>query len=84
MLNIPGYFFFIDANTLDESKVNPIDKAADMKDVLDVLNTVYGGTQSLSHDYIFPVQQKIVLCSLLLILNKSSNKDVTVAKVQSC
>lgn len=70
-----------DANALDALKANPIDKAADMKDVLDVLNTVFGGAQTMSQDYIFPVQQKIVLCSLLLILNKNSNKDVTVARL---
>lgn len=29
----------------------------------------------------FPLQQKLLLCSLLLILNKGRNKDVTVGRV---
>lgn len=53
-----------------------------MKDVLAVLNLVYGGTQTMTEEYSFPLQQKLVLCSLILILNKGKNKDVTVAKVK--
>ena len=72
---------FSEANTAGELKANPIDKTADMKDVLAVLNLVYGGTQTLTEEYSFPLQQKLVLCSLILILNKGKNKEVTVAKV---
>ena len=72
---------FAEANTLEQLKPNSVDKVADMKDVLAVLNLVYGGSQTMSEESNFPLQQKLVLCSLILILNKGKNKDVTVAKV---
>lgn len=53
-----------------------------MKEVVTILNGVYGGTQNIDQEQdTFPLQQKLLLCSLLLILNKGRNKHVTVGKV---
>jgi cell division control protein 6 len=58
-------------------------ESVDLKEVVSVLNSVYGTTQSFDDevDDAFPLQQKIVVCSLLLILNKAKNKDVTVGRL---
>lgn len=58
-------------------------KKVDLKEVLNVLNNVYGTTQNLTEDNedAFPLQQKIIICSLLLMLKKAKNKDVTVGKL---
>ncbi|KAL0119612.1 hypothetical protein PUN28_007806 [Cardiocondyla obscurior] len=54
-------------------------KQVDLKEVITVLNGVYGSTQNLNEKQdTFPLQQKLLVCSLLLILNKGRNKDVTV------
>lgn len=58
------------------------EKPVDLKEVVTILNGVYGGTQNIDQEQdSFPLQQKLLLCSLLLILNKGRNKDVTVGKV---
>lgn len=58
-------------------------KKVDLKEVLNVLNNVYGTTQNLTDDAedTFPLQQKIIICSLLLMLKKAKNKDITVGKL---
>lgn len=55
-----------------------------IKEVMTVLNSVYGTSQSLvaDSDESFPLQQKVLVSSLLLILKKGHNKDITVGKVQ--
>ncbi|XP_076374989.1 cell division cycle 6 isoform X2 [Megalopta genalis] len=58
------------------------DKLVDLREVVAVLNGVYGGSQNLEkEESTFPLQQKLLLCSLLLILNKGRNKDVTVGRL---
>ncbi|XP_072763322.1 cell division control protein 6 homolog isoform X2 [Anoplolepis gracilipes] len=58
------------------------EKPVDLKEVVTILNGVYGGTQNIDQEQdTFPLQQKLLLCSLLLILNKGRNKDVTVGRV---
>lgn len=54
----------------------------DLQEVLKVLNNVYGTTQTL-HDEndSIPLQQRIVTCSLLLMMKKAKNKDVTIGKL---
>lgn len=73
----------LDANTESLQKETEVtEKQVDMKEVVTVLNGVYGGTQNLDKEHdTFPLQQKLLLCSLLLILNKGRNKDVTVGRV---
>ncbi|KAG5893707.1 hypothetical protein JTB14_017814 [Gonioctena quinquepunctata] len=58
-------------------------KSVELKEVLSVLNNVYGTSQNLNEtvEDSFPLQQKIIICSLLLILKKAKNKDVTVGKL---
>ncbi|CAO1394060.1 unnamed protein product [Diamesa hyperborea] len=54
-----------------------------MKEVVSVLNTVYGQAQALENDVDdgFPLQQKILICTLLLIIKHDKNKDVTVGRL---
>ncbi|CAG5101744.1 Similar to CDC6: Cell division control protein 6 homolog (Homo sapiens) [Cotesia congregata] len=65
-------------------KQNVEEKPVDLKDVIAVLNGVYGGSQNIQQEDeedTFPLQQKLLLCSLMLILNKGRNKDVTISKL---
>lgn len=57
--------------------------SVEVKHVMDVLSNVYGAAQNLTDDAdnSFPLQQKITVCSLLLMLKKAKNKDVTVGKL---
>ncbi|KAF7392950.1 cell division control protein 6 isoform X1 [Vespula maculifrons] len=58
------------------------EKSVDIKDVVTVLNGVYGGTQNIDkEESTLPLQQKLLLCSFMLILNKGRNKDVTIGKL---
>lgn len=65
--------------------VENLEKCAtvDVKHVLDVLNSVYGAAQNLNDDSSdsFPLQQKVTICSLLLIIKNARNKDVTLGKL---
>ncbi|KAJ8958831.1 hypothetical protein NQ318_019593 [Aromia moschata] len=67
-------------NALDTQESKP---KVDLRHVVSVLNNVYGTSQSLveESDDSFPLQQKIVVCSLLLMLKKARNKDVTVGRL---
>ncbi|XP_046412210.1 cell division control protein 6 homolog [Neodiprion fabricii] len=57
----------------------PQEKSVGLKEVVMVLNSVYGGAQNINNEEsIFPLQQKLLLCSLMLILNKGKNKDLTI------
>ena len=43
---------------------------------------MYGGSQNAdSEESNFPMQQKILLCSLMLMLNKGKNKDINIGRV---
>lgn len=67
---------------VEEQKNNTVE-AVDLKQVVNVLNNVYGTSQNLNEDSddTLPLQQKIIICSLLLILKKAKNKDVTIGKL---
>ncbi|CAH0556864.1 unnamed protein product [Brassicogethes aeneus] len=69
------------ANDLLETEAKP--KTVDLKQVVNVLNNVYSTSQSLTDDQddSFPLQQKIIICSLLLMLKKAKNKDVTIGRL---
>ncbi|XP_053686835.1 cell division control protein 6 homolog [Sabethes cyaneus] len=56
-------------------------KVVQIKQVINTLNHVYGSTQNMDDDAAFPLQQKLLICSLLLILKVSKSKDVTVGKL---
>lgn len=75
--------FNTDINTESSKKqTKVIEKPADLKEVVAILNGVYGGTQNLDKEQdTFPLQQKLLLCAMLLILNKGRNKDITIGRV---
>lgn len=54
-----------------------------IKEVLSVLNSVYSTSQSLSNEDedAFPLQQKILICALLLIIKHDKNKDITFGRL---
>lgn len=60
--------------------IPPQKKVVGIQQVVSVLNDVYGTTQTLNKDDM-PLQQKLVICSLLLIIKKTSNKVVSVGKL---
>lgn len=70
-------------NLIETTKEEQTPKTVEIKDVVDVLNNVYGTAQNLNDDAddSFPLQQKVIICCLLLILKKAKNKDVTVGKL---
>jgi cell division control protein 6 len=79
---------FSAANTSSPRKSprkNPDVGSVTVKEVMSVLNNVYGTSQSLvtDSDESFPLQQKVLVSTLLLILKKGHNKDITVGKVQN-
>lgn len=69
------------ANEVGNTESQP--KKVNPQQVVSVLNNVYGTSQNLTDDSedLFPLQQKIVICSLLLLLKKAKNKDVTIGKL---
>ncbi|XP_063229738.1 cell division control protein 6 homolog [Bacillus rossius redtenbacheri] len=55
-----------------------------LNEVLSVLNGVYGTAQKLDDgkdSETFPLQQKVVVCSLILMLKKGRNKDIVAGKL---
>lgn len=53
-----------------------------IRDLVSVLNTVYGTSQQLDLEMEeFPLQQKILVCTLLLIMKHDKNKDVTMFRL---
>ncbi|XP_012278877.1 cell division control protein 6 homolog [Orussus abietinus] len=73
-----------ESNTGSPKKQQPplMEASVGLKEVMTVLNGVYGGSQNVDTvESTFPLQQKLLLCSLMLILNKSHCKDVTVGKL---
>ncbi|XP_038211184.1 cell division control protein 6 homolog [Zerene cesonia] len=55
----------------------------ELKQVLEVLNDVYGGSRKIDTDVEegMPMQQKLILCSLLLMLTKGKNKEIVMGKL---
>lgn len=56
-------------------------KTVQIGQVVSTLNQVYGTTQNMDNNEAFPLQQKLLVCSLLLLLKKGKNKDITVGKL---
>ncbi|KAI5641575.1 AAA domain-containing protein [Phthorimaea operculella] len=55
----------------------------ELKQVLEVLNDVYGGSRKIETDVDegFPMQQKLILCTLMLMLTKGKNRDIMLGKL---
>uniref|UniRef100_A0A1Y9H2N6 Cell division control protein n=1 Tax=Anopheles dirus TaxID=7168 RepID=A0A1Y9H2N6_9DIPT len=68
----------------EERKTNAVTPImVNIGQVMAVLKQVYGASQSLGNDLDegFPLQQKILICSLMLMLKHGKNKDITVGKL---
>lgn len=80
---LQSFYFITDTNRISPKKQQSVvEKQVDLKEVITVLNGVYGGSRNIEkEESTFPLQQKLLLCSHLLILNKGRNKDVTVGRV---
>lgn len=71
-----------------ESGVNepPIEEPKiQLKEVMSVINNVYGCTQSLGDDIDegFTLQQKVMISTLLLIIKYDKNKDITIGRLHN-
>ncbi|CAH0726607.1 unnamed protein product, partial [Brenthis ino] len=55
----------------------------ELKQVLEILNDIYGGSRKIETDVEegLPMQQKLILCSLMLMLTKGKNKDIVLGKL---
>jgi cell division control protein 6 len=64
------------ANPVEEEKIQ-------LKEVVTVLNAVYGNAQKFGDDIddSFPVQQKILICTLLLMIKHDKNKNITIGRL---
>lgn len=64
---------------------NPIEQKVEIKQVLNVLNSVYKTAKTLDDDTAdaFPLQQKVLICTLLLMLTNGRNKDITVGRLHA-
>ncbi|ALC43450.1 Cdc6 [Drosophila busckii] len=58
-------------------------KPVQVGQVAAVLNKVYGASQNLEEDIeaAFPLQQKLMLCSLVLMLRNERNKDISIGRL---
>lgn len=77
----------IDINKL-ESLANDEDsigscRPVQVTQIVSVLSNVYGASQTLNDDIDdgFPLQQKILICTLLMMLKNEKNKDVTMGRL---
>lgn len=69
--------------------MNPVEIQAEdepkiqLKEVASVLANVYGCSQSLGEDVdgSFPLQQKILVCTMLLIIKNDKSKEVTIGRL---
>lgn len=70
------------AELVAQDAAAPTDKV-EVKQVMTVLNQIYGTGQTLGADLddTFPLQQKILICTILLILKRDKNKDITVGRL---
>lgn len=65
---------------IPKQQTDVIEKPFDVKEVVTLLNEVYSGMQNLNQEQeTFPLQQKLLFCSLVLILNK--HEEVTFVRL---
>lgn len=76
-------------NLFDELGIAPLGqsevaaKPVQVNQVVSVLNNVYGASQALNEeiDDSYPLQQKIGICALLLIMRNEKNKDLSLGRL---
>ncbi|XP_045535919.1 polycomb group protein Psc [Papilio machaon] len=66
-----------------DSMMKDASVTVELKQVLEVLDDVYGGGRKIENDVEegLPMQQKLVLCSIMLMLTKGKNKDLVMGKL---
>lgn len=74
------------ANLFSDLGISPLEdnpKPVQVNQVVTVLNNVYGASQALNDDIddAYPLQQKIAICTLLLLMKNEKNKDVSLGKL---
>lgn len=70
---------------ISEIEPKPIVEKIEVKQVLNVLNDAYSTANKWADDEngdAIPLQEKILVCTLLLLLKQSKNKDITVGRVR--
>lgn len=83
--NIRGLDLTQELGIAELDNPEPIQQKVEMKQVLNVLNSVYSTARTLDDDNAdaFPLQQKVLICTLLLMLNNGKNKDITVGRLHA-
>lgn len=66
---------------LEHKPPSPPKKPVQIGLVVNTLKQVYGTTQTMDDDEAFPLQQKLLLCALLLTLKAGKSKDITVGRL---
>ncbi|XP_075702060.1 cell division control protein 6 homolog [Rhinoderma darwinii] len=71
------------ASPAKEARCAPVPKKVSLPHISRVISDVYGDKMSASSggSETFPLQQKFVVCSLLLLTKQSKNKEVTMGKL---
>lgn len=71
---------------MNELGIHELEKTekVEVKQVLNVLNDAYGTANKWDDENgdAIPLQEKVLVCTLLLVLKKSKNKDVTVGRLR--
>ncbi|XP_031633214.1 cell division control protein 6 homolog [Contarinia nasturtii] len=74
------------AQSLNDLGINEIEKTdkIEVKQVLNVLNDAYSTANKWDDENgdAIPLQEKILVCTLLLLLKQSKNKDITVGRLR--
>ena len=71
---------FTECNSPKKSSAD-VPKKISVVHINKVLSDVYGSGSAASQQETIPLQQKLVMCSLLLMLKQGKLKEVTVGKV---
>ena len=74
------YYFSTETNSPKKSS-SEVPKKIGVVHINKVLADVYGSGAAASQQETIPLQQKLVMCSLLLLLKQGKMKEVTVGKV---
>ena len=75
-----SYKYFTECNSPKKSLAD-VPKKISVVHINKVLSDVYGSGSAASQQETIPLQQKLVMCSLLLMLKQGKLKEVTVGKV---
>ena len=74
-------FFFSPETKSPKKSSSGVPKKIGVVHINKVLSEVYGSGAAASQQETIPLQQKLVMCSLMLLLKQGKMKEVTVGKV---